>query len=283
MPGCSGSSFVARTAKSIVQLYSTLVFKRGEQDETEWLSPGKNPFFIDHGNNSTMAQAFKHLHEEAKKEQTLLLIKWNNALHEGPGSMRDKALSSALLQSSVLSIVGCRANVLDQLLCSLRDCFDLSAGYLVQANGSRSTDCDLYRAKPWHFGTFRRKQRATSGLIHLEPSQLIGELHSRMRFPVAARSRLQQANITVHRHAFHFEDLAAFQWAADDAAFNASYRSWKSFMRAWRIRTDARTKEYLASLRGSRAPPKRHSQLIQNYAEVRDLLFKHGLNKLLRS
>ena len=187
-----------------------------------------------------------------------------------------------------------RSNVLDRLVCGVRDCFGFAdgAGRAVWRNGSDAALCFARRGSKKSDGA----EPPASGeyLARLNTSALPALLRSALQTPrlqaeAIGGLALRQADGDGHGDdddddegggggnvdaAVAYEDLAAFQYDADAAAVNGrSLVAWSALLSAWGIapRVDEIGALLLSRL-GTYAAPAPHDETIANAVEVRAVL-----------
>lgn len=150
-----------------------------------------------------------------------------------------------------------RENVLDRMICEVRDCFyPLSLSFPVFKNGTRAKLCFQ-----------RRKTTQPATLAHLHVSSLVKMLNKRLR---ANEDELRQVESVWPRiERLAYEELERFQ---HDGDFERSAASWTSLLTVLGVEVDGTTAVERA-LRSTafgklRRLPTRHRDVVHNFDDV---------------
>lgn len=264
--------------------------------EYELLNPAKNPFFNHsvqkHGTAAATARALEAIHDDAKKRRSVLLF--NGA----PGYLSE-AVAAVLRRREALLVHAWRRNVLDTLVCEVRDCFAHTTptgkragaagtlGWPVDARtGARSSACFEQRRSKRANSSAAATTAAAAAMgptkAHLNISSLdVGllPLDSPARLASFLRSRRLAATISLST-----EDLSDFSLAAQSREeaqmqLRRSAAAWERALTAWGVPTNAEQLSRLLAAERDRATPHvitPHTQTISNVAEVEETLRRAG-------
>lgn len=147
-----------------------------------------------------------------------------------------------------------RRNVLDRLVCQVRDCFYKSDGFfpVFAQNHSRTDLCFQ-----------RRQHKEIKTQAHLKVNKLPEALDTSTfhleSLPIDMNTIRPQA----------YEDLFEFEYTTDETVFRSSIRSWTSLLETMldNVKEDI-VEETLRPMMGTRTPPGPHSDVIDNFEEV---------------
>lgn len=263
--GCDGSTAIMNHAYHILNLHG--INAGDPRIQKEVLDPPRNKF-IDEGNKDIFV-AMKRLRDERTK--------WGNALVFKGIVIRDDAviLNRRLVDMGTLAVLNSRRNMLDEVVCMVRDCFvdtderTTTYGYPVDENGNWSQLC------------FERRE--TDANEDYKAKLIVSELADNIRWfeyqVVGMLRRLQVAGYNASR--VYYEDLIAFESEARNIP--TSMEAWNSLLSSWGVvPSPSLLRSYLREGAGKGYMPVSHSDVIYNFEEVKAELEKSGKLDLLR-
>ena len=242
-----------------------------------------------HGTAAATARALEAIHDDAKKRRS---VRCSTARR---GTCR--AVAAVLRRRERCSCTW-RRNVLDTLVCEVRDCFAHTTptgkragaagtlGWPIDARtGARSSACfEQRRSKRANSSAAATTAAAAMGptKAHLNISSLdVGllPLDSPARLASFLRSRRLAATISLST-----EDLSDFSLAAQSREeaqmqLRRSAAAWERALTAWGVPTNAEQLSRLLAAERDRATPHvitPHTQTISNVAEVEETLRRAG-------
>ena len=214
-----------------------------------------------------MAESLAKTHAAVVEQKGLLLF-------NPPPLDKETAKKAVDLGTRAVSMI--RSNVLDRLICKVRDCFDRQRGTAVNGtSGNPTTEC------------FHRRRLAnplaTKALLH--PHRLIAELQ-----------RLHDLNSKQIQHIrdlgfsdvvpVTYEFLTAFEYDSGDGRLvNQSVREWATVLDAFGFalsQSDISDRLHASGWIGSR-PLESHHDLIFNYDAVASVLSKNSHQHFIRN
>jgi len=261
---CSGSSAANLFAVEILNAHGVQTQKI---DNYEQLVRKKNHFYYNasktlkelHGDepdyHEVIIESMKNLKQEANVNGSVLYFKANTDLVLGNN------LLSSMVDMGVVFGHLYRENILDQKICTVIDCFDQQTGYPVNDNGNKSELC------------FKRRRHPDIKLkVHLNPWILVKEMKARKK------------KLNIHVQSFKqliapaesqtTEDMFAYEYTADENAFQQSLKAWASISRSMLDIDENILENLMRKYQNTRTPPAPHSNIIENYDEVARVLKK---------
>lgn len=211
--GCSGSSFVISTLRKFLSAHG---FRLRHTGNTEVYKPNKNPFFKEAkrsmpkgtSERDLVIAATVMLNQEEYEKNRSTLFKWKHSMLR---DILEKMGSENVLVGSLI-----RKNVLDGLICSVRDCFlkGRKIGYPVFVNGSRTELCFS-----------RRNVQNEKIMAYFRPEQLA--------MATADLQWMLDDNEMVEKHldSETYEELTALEYTNEGDVVNASMRAWYNLVR----------------------------------------------------
>jgi len=291
--GCSGSTFVMKVARRLFLAHGLTVYGW----EYELLNPAKNPFFNrsavqKHGTSAATARALEAIHDDATRRRSVLLF--NGA----PGYLSE-AVAAVLRKRDARLVHAWRRNVLDTLVCEVRDCFAHTTptgkrapgaadalGWPVDARtGARSSACFEQRRSKRANSTAATTAAAVMGptKAHLNVSSLVGllPLDSPSRVASFLRSRRLATAVSLSTEELSDFSLAAPSREEAQVHLRRSAAAWERALTAWGVPTNAEQLSRLLAAERDRlqATPHvvtPHAQTIANMAEVTETLRRAG-------
>lgn len=267
--GCSGSSFVLGAIRDFLQSRGYDV----EKKYPEIYKPQNNSMFelakelapkesrtIDIIVNATLM-----LKQEAFQNGQTVVYKW------GDGGILKPLMQRT--RGDLLFGYMYRKNILDKVVCSVKDCFSGSAfGYPVFAvNGSKANLC---------FN--RRESGAAKTKAYIDSIESMVE---RIRH----LEKVLQGKLKAFDFPFQvtYEDLTDFEYTDEDSVWSTSLNAWTRMLSTyvannWTSEDTKLLKDMMHPMRNTRNMS-HHEDVIQNYQEVFEALRKAGMGGYIRS
>lgn len=244
--GCSGSSVVVDVAKRLLENSSIRVM----HSRNELYTKRKNPMADELG----IGRSFVALARSATENGEMLVFKVPASWMIG-----HPMATKWLLRLGPNVVVNLRQNVLDHLVCKVRDCFDRKTGRSVTEDGKESSLC---------FN--RRKRDDVNVMAKMRPDRLLLEMRRKLK-------EYQSIPTTLKRYGFgevkvfYSEQLLAYEM--DGTELQASVDQWKRFMNELGVELPRATiSTFLAARSGVSHPPAPHQRVIYDAEEVEDRL-----------
>jgi len=249
MLGCSGSSVLMDIARGILQTHGVSTNTPGGGKSGELVKPHWNPFFNE---AEGMGVALTKARDYAMQQNGTLVFK-----EQGAQSQAFRDAGPALLSMGTYVVHAYRRNVLDRMVCQVKDCF-LSSRYGVPVgpDGKESRVCFARRSD-------KRKAEGYSAKLNI--GRLRANLKAFLRKPDAERSRISRSGFQNYP-SIVAEDLLDFEH--DASAFERALITWERFMAAWGVQPKRqRIKAYLQQYVGKySAEPQ--SKTIYNFEDA---------------
>jgi len=254
--GCSASSYLGSmiagflTAKGITSTPPTLRW--------EAFKPVNNPFYTP---KAGMTHAIKNLAMEAARANKTLLVKCE------PPRLRF-AMLSVLKQLKFKAIYYERNNVLDRLVCNVRDCFSTtSTSYPVLASSGKKTDL-----------CFQRRYSNVTTKAFLDTRTLAKQLRS-LRFWMPKYMK-KKAFGCKEWPVFNFDTLYGYEYS--ESKFGTSVIAWQRLMKCFGVTIEPAVIDRILRPQMNSRLMKPHSDAIYNIEEVIQELRKNQNADLLQ-
>lgn len=190
-------------------------------------------------------------------------------VYKGVGGLDSVFVRKKMKKLGTYAAVVWRSNALDHAVCMVRDCFSDKLGYAVDEQGNETQICFQRRKAPdADSRSYKVKLNMTNLLRQLAYMTAQGQ---RLGDDLKASDYTDFSMVT-------YEDLADYQrrdsqWTNSTEAFDRAVEAWGSLLRSWGVTPVYNTiMDYLLSGKGTRDPPRSHSDMIYNYGEVRDMI-----------
>ena len=274
-PGCSGSSASGGIAKRILHRLGVKTLGGGGKDKNacnpsseKYLSGAWETFKA----QKNCFEAHNRILKAASKEAIRLTaeaVRKRDAVWFANPPPLDQHTAAVLVEHHSKIVSMSRQNVLDRLICNVRDCFDTKHGQSI----------DLATGKPSRLCFGRRKSSKTI-VAHLYVKSLVKTLKNAM----TANER--QAGM-IRRFGFHtvastsYEALTAFEY--DSANLNQSINAWDYVLRSWGYDTNTSFIEFALRMDPNflhYPPPVQHRKVIANFPEVQKTILDTHDRKL---
>lgn len=281
--GCDGSTAILYHAYNILSLHGIEAGPPNVQKEL--LDPKRNPFIG--VQNQDIIVAMKRLAEDRRQNNFTLVFK--SIL----GRDDVATLDARLIAMGTLAVYNTRRNVLDRLVCMIRDCFVNTEpsgpyGYPVDANGKPSDLCfDRRSSEEEEAGTTTDDSdykaylnvtnvfdEGTGGNV----SQIVYNLNFFIREQDKGEKMLKDAGY--HAARLTYEDLVAFEEDRKEVSISAT--AWSELLTSWGVNpSKQKVENYLRKNAGSRQPaPTR--DVVYNIEELRSAFEQHPTFKNMK-
>jgi len=253
MPGCSGSTYVQKTARELLRRHGYTVAPAA----FEICNPKTNAKYT---KSKGMGQALHEMHRAFTKRQQTMVFKCD---------MKDSKTRTALKNMGAHFVFAHRSNILDYMTCLVRDCFVTTPlGTPVDASGQPSALCFNRRTK-----MVASKESPT--FANLNITDLAKRLVSFNAKSLLSSAQLATSGRKKHVPTFTMEALAAYQFNSSSGVAD-SLKAWTDLLKGWSVKPNATTiRNFLTKNAVSRPPPAPHSKTIYNIAQVSDYLRTH--------
>ena len=268
--GCSGSSLTIRAIRKFLQSRGYNV----NQGNPEVYKPLHNSMFElaqelspnESSDIDVIVNATLMLKQEAFQNGQMVVYKW------GPKNLKPllKRTRGDLLFGSMY-----RKNILDRVVCSIRDCFTFgrNLGYPVFAgNGSKTNLC------------FDRRKNGEKTKAYIDSTAKMVK-----RVKELEEKELQEAQLKAFDFPFQvtYEDLTEFEYTDEESVWEASLDAWTRMFSTYVVNNwtseDAKIlNDMMGPMRNTRNISY-HEDVIQNYEEVFEALRRAGVGGYIRS
>jgi hypothetical protein len=190
-------------------------------------------WFLDEANNDIGLAMLLAAEAIAKTNQTLFFEGMVQSF-QGTGETGDDwaTLKEVLPKLDMFAVIGTRANMLDEVICQINDCFQTSCGFPVDQNGQESDLCFDRRGAPRNSISKLRltKENRPANVpsfnkiyrVKLYADHLIDQIETEYRLVDVARKNLESIGLSPEK--VPEEDLHGFQppvYGAIDKAVTA--------------------------------------------------------------
>lgn len=257
--GCSGSSATFRIASDILKAHGLKSLK-GKQEQTK---PDKNPFY------KRAKQQMQSTSTKEEPRQDYIILKALRLLN-------DKALKKNeifsfkayyneieyLYRLNNIYYTGMfRNNKLDHMLCTIKDCFGKYSkyGYTIFTNGTKADLC------------FKRRNYPNVKLkVKLHADELVKGMQKQI---MQEKKDVKMTKNSVPSGSMqYYEDLFAFVYTSNATTFDKSMDAWCLLMKPLVNVDKSILRKVLLPLKNSRKQSSPHSEVIENYQEIRNVL-----------
>merc|ERR1719433_1202696 len=305
MHGCSGSSAILIFTRQLLRYHGVpspacgipQVSEHGEPIPVEsWpseaLNPQKNWLYEKSGND--IGTAIDSMNDLVVKQNESFLFKGMGQHLQGDGSKDDEwaSLKPVFEKLHIYSVVGTRENMLDQVVCSIKDCIEPTYGYSVDANGNKANLCMERRGDTDNpYGTNKatllqslyaeRRGSDDNYKAHVDIEGLITRFEREWNFIENAQRNLNALGRPVNL--VTVEDLTEFQTDMP-GAFERGVAAWTSLLTSLGVVPDDWVvRSFLKRYANTRPAPPPHSDVIYNYDAVEKALRGTKYEKYLRT
>jgi len=258
--GCSGSTWVQKVARELMKLHGFCV----SPVAYEPLNPTSDVKRLFSYDNATIGDSMQRATEYWGKQGATLVYK-------GVGGLDSVFVRKKMKKLGTYAAVVWRSNALDHAVCMVRDCFSDKLGYAVDESGNETQICFQRRKAP--------EAETKSYKVKLNMTNLLRQLAYMTAQGQRLADDLKASDYQGQEFSMvTYEDLADYQrqdsqWTNSTEAFDRSVEAWGSLLRSWGVTPVYKTiMDYLQSGKGTRSPPRSHSDMIYNYGEVRDMI-----------
>jgi len=204
------------------------------------------------------------LNEDLRQIDEVLMVKLSKRLSVTSKIFRDR------FNASFTHVF--RHNVLDTLICEVKDCFlHKTGGYSMFENGTRTDVCFARR----------RLDPSVKILVHLYPEVLIQKLEN--------KEKTRHLHFNVGKNLMYpsmpqtSEDVFEYEYMSDEDSFQKSLNAWIQTLEPLvkSVHPDI-VESYMRPMQNIRPPPPKHADEIVNYDEVYSILKKASKLHYLR-
>jgi len=324
MRGCSGSSAIMVYARNLLRFHGIPVSRAAEpnfdenhnplspNDETalpaELLNPKINWLYSP--NDGDIGKAMVKMNENVNVRNQTLFFKGMIQHLQGDALGQDEwhELKNSLQSLNMYAVLGSRTNMLDQVICQVKDCFQDEYGYPVNADsGERSDLCFSRRGEQvnptaTNQALVNSKQAAeletmTELEIAMNDSAWFWNggdeykakldidhlMHSiAMEYKVVSKAQENMESIGLKFETISEEDLLEFQTPID-GAFGRGVDAWCKVLESFGVEPNrGLVKTFLSKYAQTYHMPPAHWEVIYNYDEVEAALKGSEYEHLLR-
>jgi hypothetical protein len=239
----------------------------------ELLSRKTNWFLEDADNDLGKAMELAAV-EMTRTNQTLFFKGMIKSL-QGTGHRDDEwaSLKSTLKKLNLFAVIGTRANMLDEIVCQVRDCFQPRYGSPVDRHGQESDLCFKRRGAPTNPTSKKKlteKDETSANTVYkakLDTDSLVRNIENEIKVVDIARKNLE--SIGLFPKTVAAEDLLGFQ-SPVPGAFERAEAAWSVFLQSLGVTPDEKIVEsFLREYRNTYPEPPDHVDVIYNFDEVK--------------
>jgi len=319
MRGCSGSSAVSVFARALLRLHGIPTPEGGNpmRDENgdvqvppEWkgwpaelLKPETNWYAKD---SKDMGEAMLKMNDLAESYNKTLFFKGMSQYMLGDKSKNDEwaDLLPAFRKLNMYGVIAKRQNLLDVVVCQIKDCFQASYGYPVDAKTGKQSDACFSRRGDIHSNptaikegdvelVAKRKHKSHGYLFepdseeeeevkaYVRPNMIKLAIDREHEFTKMARHNLNK-QLELNASVIYEEDLLDFQAPYDDGLKRA-VPAWAMALESWGVTPDPHLiKTFLKQYQNTYHVQPPHSEVIDNIDEVIEALSDTFYAKFIR-
>jgi hypothetical protein len=244
---------------------------------SELLSRGTN-WFLEKANDD-MGKALELAATEMTRMNQTLFVKGMIKSLQGTGEGGDEwaSLKPMFEKLNMFAVIGTRANMLDQIVCQVKDCFVATYGSPVDEHGQESDLCFKRRGdvteNPTSKEKLTEKDETSVSTVYkakIEANLLVRHIEIELKVVDIARKNLESAGI--FPKTVFAEDLLGFQTPVP-TAFKRAVAAWSVLLQSLGVSPDEEIVEsFLWRYRNTYPEPPDHVDVIYNFDEVRDTL-----------
>lgn len=301
--GCSGSSAMMVLARSLLRYHGIPVPKAGMRrivgnKPAQPLGSGLPAELLNRHTNWFLDEAHDDLGKAmllaaeyiAKTNQTLFFKGMLQTL-QGTGADGDEwaSLKHVFKKLNMYAVIGTRENMLDEVICQVKDCFQTVSGFPVDQNGQESDLCFSRRGAPVNpISQLKQTEVSTAESTtfnkiykaKLHPGNLINRIEYEYGLVDIVRKNLESIGLSPAIVAE--EDLLGFQ-APVHGAFDKAVTAWSVFLESLGVTPETRiVRSLLRRYRNTHPKPPNHVDVIFNFDAVRAALNNTKYANLLR-
>jgi hypothetical protein len=215
--------------------------------------------------------------EMKRKNQTLFFKSMMKSL-QGTGERGDEwaSLKPTFQKLNMFAVIASRDNMLDQIVCQVKDCFVASYGSPVDEHGQETNLCFKRRGAPKNPTSKEKlteagKTRAkTVYKAKLGAHELVRHIENELQVIETTRKNLESAGIS--SKIVSAEDLLDFQTPVP-RAFEKAVAAWSVLLQSLGVTPDENiVASFLQQYQNTYPEPPDHADVIYNFDEVRDKL-----------
>jgi len=328
MRGCSGSSAVMVFARSLLRFHGIPVSRAAEprmNDKgkpispldkdalpAELLNPKINWLYYNENNNIGKAMLRMNKNVNARNQTLFFKGMVQHMQGDGWGADEWKDLKGSFKNMNMYALLGSRTNMLDQVICQVKDCFQDKYGEPVKkVDGSKSDLCFNRRGEQGNPTAANTKQalvnnKHEAGTILESATELEIAMNDSawfwsgddeyqaklnidnlmesidMEFQVVANAKKNLQSIGVKFETVAEEDLLEFQ-TDEEGAFERGVNAWTKLLKSFGVEPSRYlVKEFLTKYAKTYHKSPAHWEVIYNYDDVKKALKGTRYDHLLR-
>jgi len=274
MQGCSGSTAVIEQARDMLAIHNVLPTMPSEAfPDAEMLKPEKNPYYEEANHDIGKSLELATLAAQSRSPPLALLFKGMVEEVVDPRIWEENHVLATLNELRAVAVFASRFNMLDQLVCQVKDCFHPEYGVPADDSGASQLQ-DSHKC-------ILRRQGANSFRAKLFPDTLIEGIDHQYEVVERARKALNASGIPALEVVS--EDLFDYEMVGDVSAFVRAVEAWSKFLTSWGVKPVKEKVEAVLMMRAhSRSNASKHSEVIHNFDAVREVLVQSKHAHLLR-
>jgi hypothetical protein len=301
MRGCSGSSAVMVFARNLLRYHGIPVpsaalpkVVHGEAKApagpgwpAELLNPKYNWFLSSAAGN--MGKAMEMANAEMMRTNQTLFFKGmvQNLQGDCAGVDQWASLKPSFQKLDMFAVIGTRVNMLDEVICQVKDCFHPADGVPVDANGKESELCFNRRGDSINHPV--SKLNSNTAEIPTPSEEYKAKLNVRVlhrlidkEYELIDGARESLESIGIFPKTVTEEDLLDFQTPMP-GAFERAVTAWSVLLESLGVTPDEKiVREFLKQYRGTYHDKATHADTIYNFHEVKAALQNTEYAHLIR-
>eukprot|EP00927_Polykrikos_kofoidii_P017725 TRINITY_DN180_c0_g1_i12.p1 TRINITY_DN180_c0_g1~~TRINITY_DN180_c0_g1_i12.p1 ORF type:complete len:369 (-),score=51.92 TRINITY_DN180_c0_g1_i12:174-1217(-) len=301
MRGCSGSSAVMVFARNLLRYHGIPVPRAslpvvvngvakaplGPGWPAELLNPKYNWFLSSAAGN--MGKAMEMANAEMMRTNRTLFFKGmvQNLQGDGAGVDQWESLKPSFQKLDMFAVIGTRVNMLDEVICQVKDCFHPADGVPVDARGKESDVCFNRRGDAIKHPVSKLKSKPAE--IHTRAEVYKAKLNVRVlhrlidkEYELIDGARESLESIGIFPKTVTEEDLLDFQTPMP-GAFKRAVTAWSVLLESLGVTPDEKiVREFLKQYRGTYHDKPTHADTIYNFHEVKAALQNTEYAHLIR-
>jgi hypothetical protein len=255
----------------------------------ELLNPKSNWFLSKAGGN--MGKAMQTADAELRRTNRTLFFKGMVQYMQGNGAVYDQwdSLKDSFNHLRMFAVIGTRANMLDEVICQVKDCFQPLYGAPVDADGKESGLCFNRRGDTTKSPVSEKTLKLTQAAAPTPAKEYKAKLNAKLvrrfidkeyDFITAARKNLE--SIGIFPKTVTEEDLLDFQTPMP-GAFERAVAAWTVLLESLGVKPNKHIiREFLQRYRETYHDKPTHSDMIYNFDAVKAALNNTKYAHLIR-
>eukprot|EP00927_Polykrikos_kofoidii_P017728 TRINITY_DN180_c0_g1_i3.p1 TRINITY_DN180_c0_g1~~TRINITY_DN180_c0_g1_i3.p1 ORF type:complete len:369 (-),score=53.14 TRINITY_DN180_c0_g1_i3:38-1081(-) len=301
MRGCSGSSAVMVFARNLLRYHGIPVPRAslpvvvngvakaplGPGWPAELLNPKYNWFLSSAAGN--MGKAMEMANAEMMRTNRTLFFKGmvQNLQGDGAGVDQWESLKPSFQKLDMFAVIGTRVNMLDEVICQVKDCFHPADGVPVDASGKESELCFNRRGDAIKHPVSKSNSKPAE--IPAPAEEYKAKLNVRVlhrlidkEYELIDGARESLESIGIFPKTVTEEDLLDFQTPMP-GAFKRAVTAWSVLLESLGVTPDKNiVREFLQQYRGTYHDKPTHADTIYNFHEVKAALQNTQYAHLIR-